>query len=102
MEPVREFARKYKLPIYVGEFSCVRNVPGDTTYRWIADVVELFEAEGWSWTFHSFRGFHGWDQELPPGASKPATAAAAASMRTMNTPVMTLLRSHLKKNMVPR
>jgi len=102
MEPVREFARKYKLPIYVGEFSCVRNVPGDTTYRWIADVVELFEAEGWSWTFHSFRGFHGWDQELPPGASKPATAAAAASMRTMNTPVMTLLRSHLKKNMAPR
>lgn len=98
MEPVRTFASKYKLPIYVGEFSCVRHAPGDTAYRWTKDVVELFEAEGWSWTFHSFRGYHGWDQELPVNALKPESAAAARRLRSMDTPVMTLLRGYLNKN----
>jgi aryl-phospho-beta-D-glucosidase BglC (GH1 family) len=95
---VREFARVNKLPIYVGEFGCVRNAPDGSAYRWIKDVAELFEAEGWSWTFHSFRGYHGWDQELPVGAPKPESAVAARDMRSMDTPVMTLLRGHLNKN----
>ncbi len=98
LEPVREFVRKYRLPVYVGEFSCVRYAPDAAAYRWTRDVVELFEAEGWSWTFHSFRGYHGWDQELSAGALKPVGAATAADMRSMNTPVMTLLRSYFKKN----
>jgi hypothetical protein len=95
---VRAFVRKYKLPIYVGEFSCVRSAPGDSAYRWTKDVVELFEAEGWSWTFHSFRGYHGWDQELSASTPKPEGPVAAKAMRSMNTPVMTLLRGYLTKN----
>lgn len=98
LEPVREFVRKYRLPVYVGEFSCVRFAPDDTAYRWTKDAVELFEAEGWSWTFQSFRGFHGWDPELPAGAPRPASAAAASTLRSMNTPTMSLLRSYLAKN----
>lgn len=98
MEPARVFARKYKLPVYVGEFSCVRTAPGDTAYRWTRDAIELFETEGWSWTFHSFRGYHGWDQELPANALKPESAAAARRVRTIDTPVMTLLREYFKKN----
>lgn len=98
LEPVREFVRKYKLPIYVGEFSCVRNAPDGSAYRWIRDASDLFEAEGWSWTFHGFRGSHLWNQELLAGAPKPASAAAAASMRSINTPTMILLRGYIKKN----
>lgn len=97
LEQVRMFSRKYKLPIYVGEFGSVRNAPDGATYQWIKDVVELFEAEGWSWTFHSFRGWHGWDHELPSKAPKPATPAAAAIQRGLDTPVLTLLRSHFRK-----
>ncbi|MBZ0069829.1 MAG: glycoside hydrolase family 5 protein [Thiobacillus sp.] len=101
LEPVREFARKYKLPIYMGEFGCVRDAPGDTTYRWIKDVADLLEAEGWSWTFHSFRGWHGWDPELPARAPKPVSAAAAKNVRSMYTPVMALLRGYLNKSRPP-
>lgn len=102
LEPVREFVRRYKLPIYVSEFSCVRNAPDGSAYRWIKDVSELFEAEGWSWTFHSFRGFQGWDPELPAEAPRPANAAAAALMRSMDTPTMILLRGYFKKNQSSR
>lgn len=98
MQPVRVFSRKYRLPIYFGEFSCVRFAPDGTAYRWIRDVAELIEAEGWSWTFHSFRGWHGWDQELPPSNVKPANPAAAVDLRSLRMPVMVLLRSHFEKN----
>ncbi|MDD5363777.1 MAG: cellulase family glycosylhydrolase [Gallionellaceae bacterium] len=101
LEPMREFVRKYRLPVYVGEFSCVRNAPGGTAYLWIKDVAELFEAEGWSWTFHAFRGYHLWDMELQAWSPKPASVAEAASMRSISTPVMVLLRSYLKKNLPP-
>jgi aryl-phospho-beta-D-glucosidase BglC (GH1 family) len=98
LEPVREFVRTYRLPVYMGEFGSVRTAPGDTTYRWIKDALELFEAEGWSWTFHAFRGYHGWDHELPADTPQPTYSAAGAGMRRANTPVMTLLRGYLKKN----
>lgn len=98
LEQVREFSRRYKLPIYVGEFGSARNAPDGAAYRWIKDVVELFEAEGWSWTFHSFRGWHGWDHELPEKAPKPAAPLAAASQRSLDTPVLMLLRGYFEKN----
>lgn len=98
LEQVRAFARRHKLPIYVGEFGSVRNAPDGASYRWIKDVVDLFEAEGWSWTFHAFRGFHGWDHELPAMAPKPSTPQAAAAQRRLGTPVLALLREQFLKN----
>ena len=64
MEPAREFARKYSVPIYVGEFSMVRWAPGDSTVRYLTDVIELIEAEGWNWSYHAFREYEGWDAEI--------------------------------------
>jgi hypothetical protein len=63
-------------------------------------VTTLFEAEGWSWTFHSFRGFHAWDQELPSDVGKPMNEDSAVKARKLNTPVMTLLHSYFAKNEV--
>ena len=74
VEPLRAFARRHNVPVYVGEFSCVRWAPGESAALWTRDVLELFESEGWSWTFHAFRGWHGWDHELGPTDPKPASA----------------------------
>lgn len=97
LEPLRTFARRHNVPVYVGEFSCVRWAPGESAAQWTRDVLELFEAERWSWTFHAFRGWHGWDHELGPADPKPATAAEAARLRRADTPVMTLLRDYLQR-----
>jgi hypothetical protein len=97
VEPLRAFARRHKVPVYVGEFSCIRWAPGDSAALWTRDVLELFEAEGWSWTFHAFRGWHGWDHELGPTDPKPASPAEAARLRRGDTAVMTLLRQYLDK-----
>ncbi|MFA5171871.1 MAG: cellulase family glycosylhydrolase [Sulfuriferula sp.] len=98
LDQARKFKAKYNVPIYAGEFSCARYAPNNSAYLWNKDVTALFEAEGWSWTFHSFRGFHAWDQELPSWVGKPANEESATKARSLDTPVMTLLQSHFAKN----
>lgn len=64
LEPARAFARKYRVPLYVGEFGAVRWAPG--AERWFADQISLFEAEGWDWSYHAFREWDGWNVEVGP------------------------------------
>lgn len=88
MAPALAFSLKHKVPIYVGEFSCVRWAPGRSAYRWIADCLALFTAYGWSWTYHEFRGWPGWDAEID--SQDPAVIT-----RSPTAPIMQLLTDHL-------
>lgn len=70
LEPVRQFVAQYHVPIYVGEFSCVRWAPVNASNdysanSYVADQISLFEAEGYSWNYHAWRAYPGWDAELP-------------------------------------
>jgi hypothetical protein len=85
LEPVRAFARRYKVPIFVGEFSCVRWAPDGSARRYVGDLLELFGAEGWSWSYHEFRGWPGWDPEI-------ASEDPAERRRDPDAPVMRLLK----------
>jgi hypothetical protein len=85
LEPVRTFARRYKVPIFVGEFSCVRWAPDGSAQRYINDLLEIFRAEGWSWNYHEFRGWPGWDAEM-------SAADPADHRRDADAPVMRLLK----------
>jgi hypothetical protein len=83
MEPVRAFSRKYSVPIFVGEFSIVRWAPGDSATQYLKDVIELFEAEGWNWAYHSFREYDGWDAELDQSLPRGAAASRSARAKTI-------------------
>ena len=61
LQPVRDFQRKHKARIYVGEFSAVAWAEGADQY--LADCISLFEEYGWDWTYHAFREWHGWSVE---------------------------------------
>lgn len=63
LQPVRDFQEKYRVPVFVGEFSAVRWAPDHSAYRYLRDVVELFEEYGWDWCYHAFREWHGWSVE---------------------------------------
>lgn len=78
------FQRKYGVPIYVGEFSCVRWAPDKSRERYIADCLSIFKKYGWSWTYHEFRGWPGWDAEIP-------SPVRSDTNRTSNSPTMKLL-----------
>ncbi|RYD34013.1 MAG: hypothetical protein EOP87_09995, partial [Verrucomicrobiaceae bacterium] len=62
LAPAIAFAEKYRVHMYIGEFSAIRWAPGTDTY--LADLIEIFEAHRWDWTYHSFREWHGWNLEL--------------------------------------
>jgi len=83
MDPVRIFAKKYSVPIYVGEFSIVRWAPGDSVQRYLTDVIDLFEAEGWNWSYHSYREYEGWDPEIDTALPRGGKAARSANTMTI-------------------
>jgi len=61
MQPAIDFAQKYRVHIYVGEFGAIRWAPG--AERYLGDLINIFEEQGWDWSFHAFREWNGWSPE---------------------------------------
>jgi hypothetical protein len=63
LKPVVDFQKEYRVHIYIGEFSAIRWAPGESAYRYLSDVIDVFEENGWDWAYHAFREWHGWSVE---------------------------------------
>jgi endoglucanase len=73
-EPLVKFQEQHHVPIYIGEFSVIRWAPHDDAIHWLNDVLSIFEAHKWSWTYQTFRDWNGWsleNDEKPPTAEQP-------------------------------
>lgn len=57
------YLKHYNLPINVGEFGCLRNVPNTMRYKWFNDLVGVFKKHGISYTIWGMNGagFGIWD-----------------------------------------
>jgi aryl-phospho-beta-D-glucosidase BglC (GH1 family) len=108
LTPVRQFVAKFHVPVYVGEFSCVRWAPNASANNYIADSIALFEAEGYSWSYHSWREFAGWDAELGEsyfyqfpyvkGAPEGWSSLSATGERSSNSDTIILLKKYFTLN----
>ena len=85
---VDAFASKHNVPVLVGEFSIVKWAPQGSAKRYISDSLYYFEAKGWSWMYHDFRGWPGWDAEID----------AKLTRRSVDAPVIRILRAKMSKN----
>ena len=63
LQDVRKFANDYGVSIYIGEFGSIRWAPENSTYRYLKDLIEILEEEGWDWAYHAFREWNGWSVE---------------------------------------
>jgi len=63
LKPVIEFQRAYGVHIYIGEFSAIRWAPAESAYRYLKDLIDIFETHGWDWSYHAFREWSGWSVE---------------------------------------
>ncbi|MBF0329900.1 MAG: cellulase family glycosylhydrolase [Nitrospirae bacterium] len=63
LKPVVDFQKKYGVHIYVGEFSAIVWAPGNSTYNYLKDAIDIFEENGWDWSYHAFREWTGWSVE---------------------------------------
>ena len=91
LAPVTAFQQLTRSPIYIGEFSAVRWAPGAATY--LADVLDVFESNGWDWSYHAFREWDGWSLECP--SDKTPCVANVMSDRQQ------VVRDVLQKNLTP-
>jgi len=66
LKPVVEFQQTYNVHIYIGEFSAIRWAPDNSAYRYLRDLVDIYEANDWDWTYHAFREWSGWSVEHGP------------------------------------
>ena len=96
LAPVRDFAQKYGVPVYVGEFSIIRWAPGKSRENYLNDLIPLFDAQGWPWTYHAFRGYQGWIAEL--AGDLPRHLKNAEPLYSSQTGTMQLLKSYFKHN----
>ena len=104
-----EFSKKYNVPIWIGEFSCVNWAPKNslgewTSTRWIDDAIKVFEAESLSWCYHAWREWQAWDAEIPSSYydsytftnGAPFTAGTRpsgwSSSRTSTAPTIVMLK----------
>ena len=62
LKPAKDFAEKYGVKMYVGEFSCPRWT-GESGNKWLADVISVYEDFGFSWAYHAYRENTLWDAE---------------------------------------
>lgn len=98
LQPVRDFSRQYGIPIFVGEFSCVRWAPGKSCSRYIRDVIDLFESERWGWTYLGWRGYQGWDAELSDDLPMAQKKGRLPELRKPDAPVISVLKDYLQRN----
>jgi endoglucanase len=98
MNEARRFAAKYKVPMFVGEFACVRWAPAGSCPRYLADAVSLFEAEAWGWTYHCWRCYQGWDAEIHADVPKEQRAGHLPEHRRADSPSLVLLKTSLERN----
>jgi aryl-phospho-beta-D-glucosidase BglC (GH1 family) len=107
LQPVRDFAAAHQLPVFVGEFGAIRWAPNDSANTYIADLVSLFEAEGYAWTYNAWRNYQGWDAELPESwfygfpyvdAKPQGFATVWPPPRTSHTDTLDVLRHYFLLN----
>ena len=74
LQPVVDFQKNYGVHVYIGEFSAIRWAPDNSAYRYLKDLIDIFEAHDWDWTYHAFREWSGWSVEHGPDPkdNKPA------------------------------
>jgi aryl-phospho-beta-D-glucosidase BglC (GH1 family) len=71
MQPNVDWQKTHNVSIHIGEFSAIRWAPGNSTANYLSDLIDLFEENGWTWNYHAFREWQGWDVEMIGDMNNP-------------------------------
>lgn len=95
LQPAADFQRDYGVHIFVGEFSAIRSAADHSAFRYIRDVIDVFEQHGWDWAYHAFREWDGWSAEHGPDLKDRSPSKTQTDRER-------LLRSLFAKNLKPQ
>ena len=92
MQPAVDFQRHNPgVRMYVGEFSVAHWAPNGE--RYLRDCLEIFEQNGWDWTYHCLKGPNVWSLDYDgPYCADPKKAQPAKGMTERGKVVLEYLR----------
>jgi len=79
LQPAVDFQKAYGVHMYIGEFSAIRWAPDNSACRYLKDLIDIFEAHGWDWSYHAFRE---WMAGASSTARIPKTTAVLRRLPT--------------------
>jgi hypothetical protein len=85
MRPALEFAGKYRVQMYVGEFSAIRTAPAGSAADYLADLIGIFEKHGFDWSYHAYREWQGWSLEHEGPLDQPVKARSPTDRQKVVT-----------------
>lgn len=98
IRPALDFAKKYNVPLWVGEFSAARNCgPEGYQAASVAERIKLFEENGISWTYWNYRETTG-----PDGMALVAQKRDGGGDFPVNAPLLKVLTDGWKRNATRR
>jgi len=83
LELVRDFGSRSRVHINVGEFGAVRWAPNASREAYLAACTQYFNAHGWSWHYHAFREWHGWDAEMNADSASRVRNKSEGAMQVL-------------------
>jgi hypothetical protein len=95
---------QYHFPIFVGEFSAYTASPFNdngkpSATQWVDDIIAYFESKGFSWAYHSWREWWGWDAEVDQAeAVRLRNGGSYPINRNSNSPTIQVLKNYFKMN----
>jgi cellulase (glycosyl hydrolase family 5) len=94
---------QYHFPIFVGEFSAYTASPfkkgKPSATQWVDDIIAYFESKGFSWAYHSWREWWGWDAEVDQAeAVRLRNGGSYPINRNSNSPTIQVFKNYFKMN----
>jgi hypothetical protein len=75
-KPMKDFAQKYQVPVWLGEFSAAIWAKGSNQY--LADIIDISNSNLWGWTYFDMDGFTAWNPSFE--AEKPSIDTSAKNV----------------------
>lgn len=66
LKPLRDFQKKYRKRIVIGEFGCSVYADSESRYNWFKDCIDIFNDYRWSFCLHAWREALVWNIEDDP------------------------------------
>lgn len=98
LQPVRQYAKKYDVPIAIDEFGVKRWVPGASDYLY--DLLDLFERAGWNYAIWEWStGYEPFGLDVDDFNYKLGTDPANKTIQ-LDNPILNVLRAYWSLNII--
>jgi hypothetical protein len=61
LRALRTFQTRYRVPVLIDEFACVRWAPGGG--RYLSDLAGIFDTYRWGWAYFGYKQGHAWNPD---------------------------------------